>query len=130
HAEAPVRVSRREPAVRRDLIHPLIVEHLEDGVEEVETVVARMALHLALHIREIPRQRLGRLDHAACTVWVVAVGRGTGSPWMRRDSRCSATASSICSRTSSGLSPEAVQPGRSGTYAEYDPSPAFSTTTT
>src|SRR5690606_36025551 len=61
HAEAPVRIAGREPAVRRDLVQLLGVEHLEDGLEEVEAVRARVALDLPARRLQLGRET--RPDH-------------------------------------------------------------------
>ncbi len=53
--------------------------------------------------------------YAVWTTSVVAVDLGTASPWCRSESMCSLTASLISSLTSSGLSPQDTQPGKSGT---------------
>jgi hypothetical protein len=67
-------------------------------------------------------------NYAASTKPAVEVGGGTGSPCSRRDSMESATASPMLRPTSSGVSPQVVQPGRSGTYAEQLPSAGRSMT--
>ena len=56
HAERPVRVARREAAVGRDLVQLVGVDDLEDRLEEVEPVVAGVALDLLLELAEVRRQ--------------------------------------------------------------------------
>src|SRR4029079_11651787 len=53
HAEAPVRVARREAAVRGDLVHRLVVEDLVDDREELETAVTGVAFDLLLDIAQV-----------------------------------------------------------------------------
>ena len=62
HAEAPVRVAHRKPAVRGDLLHPLVVQDLELDVPEVEAVRARESLNLSLDVVQVG----GKLGHAIC----------------------------------------------------------------
>ena len=49
HAEAPVGVARRKPAVGRHLVQLVEVEDLEDRLVEVEAVLARITLHFDLN---------------------------------------------------------------------------------
>src|SRR6185312_975233 len=60
HAEAPVRIARREAAVRGDLVHRLVVEDLVDDRKEVEAEVLRVAFDLFLDVAQICGQRLDR----------------------------------------------------------------------
>src|SRR5437870_2907738 len=55
-------------------------------------------------------------SHAVGTRSVRALDGGTDSPWARRDSMCRRMASRIRASVSSGVSPQATQPGRFGTY--------------
>jgi len=48
HAEAPMRVAIRETAVRGDLVHHVVAEHLEHDWEEVEPVAPGDLLDLLL----------------------------------------------------------------------------------
>ena len=57
HAEAPVRVAVREAAVRRDLVHLVVGEDLEDGREEVEARRRRELLDPLLLLAQVRGQR-------------------------------------------------------------------------
>ncbi len=56
HAELPVRIAVRKPAVGRDHVHFFEVEHFEDGFVEVEAVLARPLLDLHAHALQFGRQ--------------------------------------------------------------------------
>ncbi len=57
HAEPPVRVAVREAAVRRDLVHLVVREDLEDGGEEVEARLGGQLLDLVLLVPEVSGER-------------------------------------------------------------------------
>ncbi len=56
HPEGPVRVAGREAAVGRDLVEVVGVHDLEDGLEEVEAEVARVAFDLVLENAQVRRE--------------------------------------------------------------------------
>ena len=80
HAEAPVRVAVREAAVRRDLVHLVVGEDLEDDREEVEPVARGDLLDLVLLVAQVLRERrLQReLAHATSLALFRTQGRACG----------------------------------------------------
>ena len=56
HAERPVGIAGREAAVGGHLVEVLAVEHFEDGVEEIQAVVAGVALDLLLEGSQVGRE--------------------------------------------------------------------------
>src|SRR6185369_4144430 len=56
HAEAPMRVAVREAAVRRDLVHLVVAQHLEHDREEIQAVAPSDRLDLLLLDEQVARQ--------------------------------------------------------------------------
>ena len=48
-------VPRRKPPVSGDFIHLVVVNHLENGLEEIETVVCRVFFNLFLNFNVLRR---------------------------------------------------------------------------
>src|SRR5205085_9921831 len=48
HSKSPVRIALRKSAVGRDLVHLLVVAHLEDGGEEIKAIRAGLLADLVL----------------------------------------------------------------------------------
>src|SRR5262249_28295270 len=55
-AEAPVRVTVREAAVRCDFVHLVVAQHLEHDREEIEAVAAADLFDLLLLDEQVTRQ--------------------------------------------------------------------------
>ena len=55
--EPPVRVSLREPAIRGDLVHLLVIAHLENDGEEIQAVSAGTLADLLLGGQQLFRER-------------------------------------------------------------------------
>jgi hypothetical protein len=64
HPEPPVRVAVREPAIGGDHVDLVEVQNLEDRVEEVESVLARVALDALADVVQMGRE-LRLVVHAA-----------------------------------------------------------------
>src|ERR1051325_6467170 len=68
-AEAPVRIALRKTAIRRDLVHLLVVAHLEDDRKKIEPIRARLLADLFLGRKQL----FGEWSERMC-------GHGS-SPW-------------------------------------------------
>ena len=64
HSEPPVRIAHREASVGGDGVELIGIDHFEDGGEEVEPVVARIALDFVLSVDQFGRQR--SVDRCGC----------------------------------------------------------------
>src|SRR5262249_47634764 len=67
HAKAPMGITRRETTIGSNLVHTLVIEHLEYSVKIVEAISLGMSFDLALHVGEVSRQRRG-LVHCASPI--------------------------------------------------------------
>ena len=102
HAERPVRIARREAAVGGDLVEIVGVDDLEDGLVEIQAVLARIALDLVLESAQVGRQVgvVRRLHGVTRKTGRGKAGRATRTRQQLR--RRSASAVRVPSRSAAG----------------------------
>jgi hypothetical protein len=83
HPEPPVRIATGEPAVGGDLVHPVVVQDLEAGLEEIEPVVAGVLFDLDLDVPQV-RREARRLAHGRRSLTAFPVFSPVTFPCSRR----------------------------------------------